>query len=553
MALISAERPTMAILGLVILIALQAPSVSAQATVYKVTVTVQGLPTNLSTNIYVDYVQNGTLGGGQSRSFTFTPSSIAHVITVDIYAPGPAGSAGTRYYEKDISWFFNTAATHIFSYSAQYYLTVKTSYGAAKGEGWYDTGVSVQPVLDEGEILESPGINHVFTGWGTDASGTELTSNPILMDKPKNATANWKTRFLLTVESDPANVSSLRGTGWFDAGSKATFSAPAFAPANSDSRLRFDHWSGAYSGQSSSGSVTMDRPKVVQAHYFAQYLLTIHYDPQSMPHSYNETSWQDANTDVPLGPARPTIDLSSVERLRFVGWVENGNQLPGASIDIHMDKPHDLTLSYMTQYYVEVRSSFGTVSGSGWYDKGAIARITISTTAGYWPITYVLSDWHVIPSTGSLTPENGSYALAVDRPYIVEAVWNFDVIPLFALFGGSALAIVAVIGIAIAYKRGMLGRGLGTRRPSKLAGPLKGGAQICGSCGNRMPKGATFCHKCGAPIVATERLTVEDRVYDYIVKHDGVISLSKASKDLGLSVEEIRKVTENLKKKGRLT
>ncbi len=527
--------------------------VSAQTANYTVTVTVQGLPANLSTNIYVDYVQNGTLGGGQSRSFTFKTGSISHVVTVDIYVPGSAGSAGTRYFEKDISWFFNTGATHVFSYSAQYYLTVKTSYGTAKGEDWYDSGSSVQAVLNTGEVLESPGIDHLFTGWGSDASGTGLTSNPIVMDRPRNATANWKTRFLLTVESDPTNVTGLLGTGWFDAGSQATFSAPAFAPVNSSSRLRFDHWSGAFAGQSSSGSVTMDRPKAVQANYLAQYLLTINYDPQSIPHSYNETSWQDANTDVPLGPAQPTVDLSSVERLRFVGWVENGSQLSGAAIDIHMDKPHELTLSYVTQYYVDVRSAYGTALGSGWYDNGAIARITISTTAGYWPITYTLSNWDVTPPTGNLTSDNGSWALTVDRPYVVDAVWNFDMFPIVALFGGGALAIVAVIGIAVAYKRGMLNRGHGTTGPSKLGGPIQGATQICASCGNLIPKRATFCQKCGAPVVATERQTSERRVYDYIVKHDGVISLSKASKDLGLPVEEIKKVTENLKKEGRLT
>ena len=543
----------MAVLAAVFLIALQASGVSAQTANYTVTVTVQGLPANLSTKVYVDYVQNGTLAGGQSRSFTFKPGSGTHGITVDIYAPGPAGSGGARYYEKDTSWFFNTGATHVFSYSAQYYLTVKTSYGTAKGEDWYDSGSSVQTVLNTGDFSESPGIDHVFTGWGADASGTGLTSNPIIMDKPKNATANWKTRFLLTVGADPKNLTNIVGSGWFDAGSQATFSAPSVAPVNSNSRLRFDHWSGDYSSQSSSGSVTMDRPKGVQAHYLAQYLLTIHYDPPSIPHSYNETSWQDVDTDVPLGPAQPTIDLSSVERLRFVGWVENGNPLPGASIDLHMDKPHDLTLSYVTQYYVDVRSSYGTVSGSGWYDKGTIARIATSTTAGSWPITYTLSDWHVTPSTASLTSDNGSWTLTVDRPYVVEAVWSFDMFPILAIFGGSALAVVAVVGLAIAYKRGMLNRSPRITLPSKRGAPIQEATQICASCGNQVPKAATFCQKCGTPVVATQGPTLEGRVYDYIVKHDGVISMSKASQDLGLSVEEIKKVTENLKKEGRLT
>ena len=538
---------------MVFIIALQASGVSAQTANYTVTVTVQGLPANLSTKVYVDSIQNGTLGGGQLRSFgPFKTGSISHVITVDIYVPSSAGSAGTRYYDNGWSWSFITGGTHVFSYSAQYYLTVKTSYGAAKGEDWYDSGSSVQAVLNTGEVLESPGIDHVFTGWGSDASGTGLTSNPIVMDKPKNATANWKTRFLLTVESDPTNVTGLLGAGWFDAGSEATFSAPAIAIVNSSSRLRFDHWSGDFTGQSASGSVTMDRPMVVQANYLAQYLLTINYDPQSIPHSYNESTWQDANTDVPLGPAQSMISLSSVERLRFVGWVEDGTQLSGATIDIHMDKSHELTLSYVTQYYVDVRSAYGEVSGSGWYDNGTLARITVSTTAGSWPITYKLSNWQVNPSASNFTSDNGSWTLTVDRPYVVEAIWNFDMIPLITLSAGSALAIVAVIGVAIAHRRGILNRSFRTVGASKT-GKIESATEICASCGSHIPKRATFCQKCGTPNVAGERQTLEGRVYDYIVKHEGVISLSKASQDLGLPIEEIKKVTEALKKEGRLT
>jgi hypothetical protein len=477
---------------------------------------------------------------------------MSHTITVDLYVPNSAGSKGTRYYEKDISWVFIGAGSHVFSYTAQYYLTVQTSFGVAKGQGWYDSESSAQATLNDGEIEESPGIRHVFTGWGTDASGTELTSNSILMDRPKNATANWKTRFLLTIKSDPQNVSNLLGSGWYDAGSQAAFSAPGIEPADRNSRLRFDHWSGAYDGRSPSGTVTMDRPKAVEAHYLAQYLLTIHYEPTSIPRSYNETSWQDANTDVPLGPALPIIDLSSVERVRFAGWIVDGAQVPGASVNVHMDKPHEVTLSYMTQYYVDVRSSYGTVSGSGWYDKGSTAHIMVPATTGYWPFTYTLSDWRVAPSTGKLVFDNGSWTLTVDRPYVVEAVWNFDIFPIIALVGGITLATVAAVGIAVAYRRRMLSRGPPTLRPQTSKARIREPTRICSSCGNRMPKNATFCEKCGAPVVAGEGTRLEDRVYDYIVKHDGVISMSKASQDLGISVEQLKHTTEGLKKKGRL-
>jgi predicted ArsR family transcriptional regulator len=45
---------------------------------------------------------------------------------------------------------------------------------------------------------------------------------------------------------------------------------------------------------------------------------------------------------------------------------------------------------------------------------------------------------------------------------------------------------------------------------------------------------------------------MDDRVYEYVVKQHGEISLSQASADLGISADELKKSTERLKKKGRL-
>jgi hypothetical protein len=46
--------------------------------------------------------------------------------------------------------------------------------------------------------------------------------------------------------------------------------------------------------------------------------------------------------------------------------------------------------------------------------------------------------------------------------------------------------------------------------------------------------------------------TVDEKVYNYIVEHSGVISWSKASQELGLSVEEIKEATQRLKEAGRI-
>jgi len=46
--------------------------------------------------------------------------------------------------------------------------------------------------------------------------------------------------------------------------------------------------------------------------------------------------------------------------------------------------------------------------------------------------------------------------------------------------------------------------------------------------------------------------SMDDKVFDHIVEHEGVISLSQASEELGISMEELKASIERLKKEGRL-
>ena len=521
---------------------------------YEVTVTCQGLPGGFGAGLYVDGAPNGTLSSGQTRYFTFSSTGLTHTISLNPYVPTSNGANGTRYYDSNPSWAFSGSGNHTFTYSTQFYLSVQTAYSSISGEGWYNAGSSVQPVLQAGEVVEQQGIRLLFTGWSGDASGTNLTSNPITMDGPKNASAIWKTQFLLTLQSDPPNVTNLTGSGWYDDGSSANFYAPTAVAATSNSRLRFSSWSGDYVGQLTNGTVVMDRPKVVTAHFIPQYLLDIEYNPLSVVSSYNATNagWYDANSNVQIGPAPSYVNVSSVERLSFIGWVDNGLPTSNMSLTIYMDGPHKVVLSYMTQYYIDVESTYGSTSGSGWYNRGSSAQISVSG-AETWPIPHILDGWTVNPSTGSLTKTDNSWSLVVDQPYVLQAQWSIDYLPL-VLVGGVGTAVIAVsAGLAVAYRR----------RRSRVLGSGQGpiGMRVCAKCGSNLPEKATFCQRCGAsaepvpsviPPVATVP-TLEDKVYEYIANHEGVISLSKAAEALGITVEQLKEITDKLKKEGRLT
>ena len=520
---------------------------------YTVTITIQGLPPTLSTNVYVDGNFNTTLNGGGSATFTLSINDNPHVILVDSYVQGNGNA--TRYYENDTVWGVSSPGSHVFNYTAQYFLSMETAFSSTTGQAWYDAGSTAHAMLNNQQIDEGQGTRNIFTGWSGDATGTLLISNGIIMDGPKVAIANWKTQFFLTVESNPANVTSLVGSGWYDSGVEANFSAGMVASGTSNTRLEFDHWSGEYTGQQPSGMVLMDRPKIVSASYLAQYLLSVTYSPLSLSSSYNEThaGWYDANSSVQLGPAPSIINLSTVERLRFTGWSDNGSVSKNLSYSVLVAGPLNVTLSYTTQYYVDVRSTYGPVSGSGWYDRGATATITSSTSSGTWPVSYTLTGWTVDPPTETLNNTGNSWTLTVDGSYVVQAEWGVDYVPLILLFGGSAVAFTVVgVSAVVVYRRSKLSGRPASLRLEKPGKGLSGSMITCDACGNNVPKGAEFCGKCGTPVATFMQPSTENRVYEYIVKHDGVISLREASTDLGISVEQLKEITERLKREGRL-
>ncbi|RSN68724.1 hypothetical protein D9Q81_05235 [Candidatus Korarchaeum cryptofilum] len=82
-------------------------------------------------------------------------------------------------------------SSYVAEYRVQYYLNVTSELGEAEGSGWYDAGSYARAKLKTDKIEEFPWI-YVFKGWGGDANGSSLISDPILMDKPKVALAKWE-------------------------------------------------------------------------------------------------------------------------------------------------------------------------------------------------------------------------------------------------------------------------------------------------------------------------------------------------------------------------
>jgi peptidoglycan/xylan/chitin deacetylase (PgdA/CDA1 family) len=87
--------------------------------------------------------------------------------------------------------------TETTSWVHQYFVNASSRYGTVNGSGWYNAGELVYATLDQSVVGTSYGIRQLFTGWSEDSSGTNLISDLITVNGPKDIVASWKTQFLV--------------------------------------------------------------------------------------------------------------------------------------------------------------------------------------------------------------------------------------------------------------------------------------------------------------------------------------------------------------------
>ncbi len=536
-----------------------------KAQTYSISFTVVGLPSGVKTRYYVDGILNGTIQTGEVRPLNFTPGPV-HMLSVDIVV---SGGNGARYQCRENLWSFSDAGIHTFSYNTQYYLEVLSPYGSPSGTGWYNESATAYARIAKNMTEGPEGVRYVFAKWEGEASGQNIVSDGIIMDHPKKAVAAWKTQYRLRISSDPVEILP-PSTLWFDAGSLAEFLAPN-GTASPDTRYVFTQWVGDYAGSSPGGSIQMDSAKSVTAKYKTQYLLSIAFTPSEVAQEKEmpRTGWYDAGSTATLGPVTQTVTVSSVERLAFISWNVDGMIQQGTSIDVRMDGPHHVEVTYRAQYYLEVTSLLGETTGSGWYFSGEKTRFGVTYRGSDFPVKYTLSGWQSSPSAVITTVSATEAEINMDRPYVVEAVWSGDYTPAWIFLFVISSVVIALTAVAVftVKKPGSLGRlmssfkhGFRTRKVSLSGAAMAPPTSLvaCQRCGARVPSSAEYCHFCGASMAVARAAepadleAVDEQVYQYILKRHGEISLSRASKDLGLSVDELKISTERLKKKRRL-
>jgi len=302
---------------------------------------------------------------------------------VSIVTP-QTGVPGTRYQFQ--GWSDGGAATHVVhftgavslvaNFSAEYYLNVSSPVSGAGGSGWYPAGATVTATVSNQYYAQGPGERLAFQGWSGNATGTHLTSDPILMDGPKTAVAQYGTQFYLDVSSAYGTV---LGADWYDQGTTAhAIVASREVEVTPGTRELFVGWSGDAAGTDvTSNGIAMDRSKIATAVWRTQYSLTI----QAGPGTAATAGWYDAGATAVASLASGIVPGATGTRSVFVSW--NGDASgtdPAGSRPIPMNGPRTVGTTWRTEYELRITSAYGSVVGAGWYQAGSSATASVNAS-----------------------------------------------------------------------------------------------------------------------------------------------------------------------------
>jgi uncharacterized repeat protein (TIGR02543 family) len=185
--------------------------------------------------------------------------------------------------------------------------------------------------------------------------------------------------------------------------------------------------------------------------YNPEYMLTI---SNSQGQSVSQSGWKSKDATVTLStPDR--VDKSNVERNVFKSWNVDGTEMSASTIPLTMNNPHTATATYQTQYYLDVKSDLGSPQGSGWYNQGDQATVSVvpeDSMTGFWGslgAKYVFDSWS--GTTGS--PNSPTSKVTMDKPITVTAMWKPDYTTAYLILAAIMIIIILLIFVAVMAAR----------------------------------------------------------------------------------------------------
>jgi predicted nucleic acid-binding Zn-ribbon protein len=308
-------------------------------------------------------------------------------------------------------------------YDTEHFIAASSLYGKPIGGGWYKEGEEVTIPISENYIEENSGLRHSFLGW---TDGTKnFTGNSFVVTKPVSLQALWTDEHLLRVESSIPEL-DIGSSGWYKKDTYAYLFAPEKFESEIDRTLyEFKGWSVSANAEvlgdieTPSISIRMDSSHSVWANWDKKYAFDVD-DPYSFVDV--ESFYEDGDYAALVVRTDEKILKEKGTRVLFEGF--DGDESFEQDTKILMNEPKSVKVLATKQYYLDIESQYGGVSGSGWHDEGSYAQfrvLDLHSPAGLWQ-QYLFNGW-----SGDFGGNTPSGSILMDGPKKISVKWANDI------------------------------------------------------------------------------------------------------------------------------
>jgi hypothetical protein len=279
--------------------------------------------------------------------------------------------------------------------------------------------------------------------WTSTSGLSNAQSTSITITTSGSITGNYKTQYYVDLATSPPGIASPTGAGWYDAGTNATISTPAFVDIDPGfSRYRFSGWTTPDMSEisnplASPTSVLVDQAKTVTANYAVQYKITfsqsgvgsdftgtvvtidgVDFAYSGLPVSF----WYDSGSSHTFAYQSP---LTVTPNAKAYVWTNTTGLSTAQSGTLAISSSGTVTGNYKTQYYLTVTSAHGSPTPtSGWFDSGASITASVnSPVLGPAGTRYICTGWS---GTGSVPPSGSGTTVTFQINAPSTLIWNWN-------------------------------------------------------------------------------------------------------------------------------
>ena len=344
------------------------PTPQTSTQVFPITVTATPITfttlTLLKAKEGVSYLAYIVVAGGKTPyNFSLPSGVLPSGLTLDpvngIISGTPAnGSAGTYNFTIGVTDSSTSPLTNQRSYSlvveAGYFESViRVSVSLSAGE----TGVYVDNILagtlEGGETLtrsfdvdDEPVITVDSTVLSPTRSDIRFIADDdeIVVDEDNpDATFSYTTEYYIDLKTDPAQITTLTGAGWFEVDDFIEATAPVLIEESTDTQYRFDYWLLPDGDEDVNEDLNwkVTAPGKATATYETYYLLTV----TSAQGEASGGGWCKAGTE-----AEWSVEPAEVSMSGFLGFLGGKLKPESASDSVVMSAPKTITVNWGPNY-----------------------------------------------------------------------------------------------------------------------------------------------------------------------------------------------------------